>query len=343
MKQAVYQLSHYNFIKDDSLDEKVVNEFVEIALNLFAFKANSNYTYEKFLEMQEYKSKNSGAWKESDDFEENVEHEKNLKYYDDIPYDNTNMSAEELIYKFIDTHDLNKNSFKDLLDTKSMYLDKENIREQFFLLEDDLLRNFNSSIKTIIRSIYELLNNNKDLVPHIIDISTLHKYFEYIQEHSKKLITDTFVKNYIFSYFDIKPKNRRYNFQIDAYENFINLNYPNLLSEINKKKNQELKNNLTMEQISELLSKTHRGWNPEDAYVLNNIDTQTYIQYIKESADFYYEVISFLPCHINTDDFYIAIKNIKLALLSLKDENTDNMWRISKMLKEKNIKLEDKK
>jgi len=344
MKQALYLLGKFSFIESKGYNKKVIDEFVEIALNLFIFKAKSNYTYEDFYEMQKYKSHDSHFCnKDTGTLVINEQHEKNLAYYHKIPYNNANISTEELIYTFIDTHQLNDSSFKDLFDIKSMHLDKENIREQFSSLEDSLLRSFSSPIETIICKIYELLNKNKQLIPHIIDISTLHKYFEYIQEHNKALLPDAFIKDYILSYFDIKPKNRRYSFQIDAYENFISYNYPNLVQEIKQKKVQELKDNLTIKQISELLSKTHRGWNPEDAYILNNIDTQTYIQYLEKSTDFYSGIIAFLPFHMYTNSFSTATKNIKNALLLLKDKNNDNTWRINKMLKEANIDLEEDK
>ena len=54
MKQAIYQLNHFDFIENYDLDEKVINEFVEITLNLFVFKAKSNYVYSEFKNFKIY-------------------------------------------------------------------------------------------------------------------------------------------------------------------------------------------------------------------------------------------------------------------------------------------------
>ena len=54
MKQSLYLLNHFSFIRTYTLDDKVINEFVEIALNLFIFKVKSNYTYLDFQNMEEY-------------------------------------------------------------------------------------------------------------------------------------------------------------------------------------------------------------------------------------------------------------------------------------------------
>ena len=108
-----------------------------------------------------------------------------------------------------------------------------------------------------------------------------------------------------------------------------------------EKKNEQLIEKTNITNLKKLLDKVSSGWSPEDAYILNNLTSKVYKEYIIESSEFYYDIIDFLSHHKNTQDFNGAIQNIKKSLIDLKQENNDSAWRVNKILKEVNIKLED--
>ena len=119
MKQAIYQLNHFSFIAKYKFDDKVVKEFVEIALNLFIFRAKCNLPYESYKEMIKYKSKNS--WDkiikktEEKEIAINDKYEKCYTHYTAITYSSSKDNLVKTIYYFIENHSIAKRKIINLL------------------------------------------------------------------------------------------------------------------------------------------------------------------------------------------------------------------------------------
>ena len=112
MKQSLYLLNNFSFIRKYTLDDKVINEFVEIALNLFIFKAKSNYTYSDFKEMGEYEFEKTLQLHSKDEvFEVNKRHDKFSNYYytpnnqiSSTYYSQNKDVIEKIVYSFLDSN-----------------------------------------------------------------------------------------------------------------------------------------------------------------------------------------------------------------------------------------------
>ncbi len=370
MKQSLYQLNHFSFIKDKNFNKQVLNEFVELALNLFIFKSKSNYNYLKFQNMIEYIDEHSNftklmkrksatqnkirgdyTAKDNEELIINVEHERNkINYYkapdrdtsdnfDEMLYrvfdDNENSNLEKEIYSFIDIYHINEKAIIELLKKNNTHLKKENIRKKIKKLVNSIKHNFQPSLVDTVTELYSILEENKILIPYIVQVDDLHKYFEYIEEYKDELLTDKFKDDYILSYYTDGAKFNRLDETIETY-------YPHLVSKLEKNKDKYFQKQITMKNLSTKLSKSHSSWNPDDEVFLAKVSAETYKRFIVESSEFYIEVNSFLSAHYKGDNFVGAIKNIKKALSEIRDESPDNKWKIDNMLLNTSITLEDK-
>ncbi|MEO1953151.1 MAG: P-loop NTPase fold protein, partial [Campylobacterales bacterium] len=128
MKQSLYLLEKFLFIGSEDYHQKIIDEFVEIALNIFVFKAKTNYTYPEFydfitsptfydLRYNEPEPPKRNKKFSKKDLEE--KHKINLKYYfreeNRNDYSINKRLIEKELYTFIDTHFTDKEKFKTLL------------------------------------------------------------------------------------------------------------------------------------------------------------------------------------------------------------------------------------
>jgi len=346
MRQAVYQLGHYEFIKNYSFDKNVIDDFVYIALNLFVFKAKSNYDFDDFKDFRKYKSKVVGDYdpETGGRIEENSKHEKYINDYDTPPYQNTNDKLEQIIYLFLDSYRLQEDKVLEILNNNSEHKEIYQLREILFTLDNKLLYELFENKDLIVKEIYTILTENKKLIPRVIRIYDLHKYFSWIREMVPSLMDDAFTDEYILSYFDIKGATHNYtnDFHLTNYQEFIESHYPHLIHRLKDKIKNDIMSSIDFDTVLNLIGNVQTGYSSEDYNILNAIDTETYKQYIYKSGDFFYAVLEFLTDRCN-EDFKPACTNIKKALKSLKEENESVAWKIEQALKKNEIMIEDEK
>jgi hypothetical protein len=351
MKQALYLLEKFSFIKSSKYHKKVIDEFVAIALNLFVFKAKTNYLYDDFRSMRGYITAEEigehliGLSEPTKEEGESAGDE-NAKFYDDsLPYRHTNEQMEKLIYVFLDKSYIDQKSLCALLKINTTLVDKDNTQEKIFNLVEKLLFELSEDINPLIIELHKILSQNKTLIPHIIRIEDLHKYFTYIKELRPNLIRKEFIDDYILSYYNTKGyvgKSR--DFSMIRYNSFIERYYPHLQDEVDKKIEADRASKIDMATIIELLDRTTMGYTDEDANILNAISTSDYTHYIEISGEFFYSSIMFLKKRGgSTNDFTAAVENIKNALIELTKKGNSYNWRISQFLKQNNINIEEEK
>jgi len=336
MKQALSQLKHFNFIKDQSFDKRVINEFVEIALNLFVFKAKSNYIYKEFSDMQDYLSSTiSNENKKKDN-----PHEENKLHYHDLPYFYSKEELETIIYTYIDSHIIAQDKLLNLLQEYNSYVNKDDIRDEIFNLYNKARFDFSSNLSEIAKEIFVLLEGNKVAIPYRFEPINFEQYLNFITEHNNSLISQGFRDDFIKLYIDFQPNMQGYL----NYKHFVKDYYPHLVQYIDDAIQEETRRLININDLQVRLKKfsSHTSYNNQDIQLLNSLSASIYKQHIQESEEFYNEVTAFLSAD-TPNELKQTNLNIKQALRELKNENGDNDWRITQLLKETNIKLENEK
>ena len=354
MKQALYQLGQFKFIKDCNLDEKVVNEFVEIALNLFVFKAKSNYTYSEFkdlkeyipYDMQKYLVKNNN----STDINKNAKHEKNLLYYLDnkdfekkYQLDNKDI-IEERIYDFIETHQLDEENIKKILEKSNENLKYSSVRDKIDNENYKFATDFKTPFKKVGDDLFRLLVDNKHILPIVYEYEDHHyrngyKYFiERIKKYSPASIDDPSIKKLI------ETSIRYYVDEFNSEQlNEIEKDY----DWANKYKDDYIKESIvhnaedTISLIEHILNNEGRHCSDENFYKLNTVTREEYAKLIEENPSFISTLIKFCARSIGGVDVS-SVKNKICQALNILQKESDQYETIAKGIAEHaKLDLED--
>jgi hypothetical protein len=364
MTQAIYQLSHFNFIKDYSLDKKVVNEFVDIALNLFVFKAKSNYTYSNFIDMQNYTPKerqeslrrmvnqrNKIDTKKDIPINVNQKHEDALNDYHTkdnysiTEYQSSNKDViEKIIYDFIDSHRLSKTDLQKELEQNNQSLEWYDVRNEISELHTRFYTDFSVSNSEIAKQLFSLLSKYKDVMHRLFQYDSYKPFMEIINQFSPAIeinaLKEEIAKNYINFYIE-NPSDDVHG-PVD-YEGgqlrLLTSNYDWAGKYIKEYKKKSIQ--ITPKYILSLIEKTlsRRYLSDEDAFKLNQISTKEYQKLIKENPNLIQPLVKFLKM----PDSKNVRENIIDALKSLKKENDDYKWKVAQIFKSSGITIEGEK
>jgi len=364
MKQALYQLNHFDFIETCSLDEKVVGEFVHIALNIFIFKAKSNYDYSYFRDMKNYIPKarqeslrrmlnkgNKTEAKKDTPINVNQKHEDALNYYysnnsyASKEYQSTNKDViEKIVYGFIDSHSLMKQDLQRQLEKNNKSLDWYDIRNQISELHTRLYTDFSVPNNEIAEQLFNLLNKHKNVMHRLFQYSNYKSFIEninnFLLETTTKVLEKEIAKNYIAFYIDNTSYDISGPLDIeDGQSSLLTSDYVWAHAYVNEyiKKSKKI----TPEELLPIIKNVLDGkyLSEDDAFKLNQISTKDYEKQIKENPNFIQPLVRFLKMPNSKD----LRENIIDALKSLKNENDDFAWKVEQIIKNGNIKLKDEK
>ena len=330
MKQVIYQLSHFSFISNYKLDQKVVEEFVKIALNIFVFNAQSSLSYSEFLEVKQY---------QNDKSIDSDKYKKCMELYNRVPYSITRDEVESIVYLFIETYAIDKEALHNLLQINCDNQFKNSIKDKFVELKNEINFNFGSSLKGCTNKVFDLLDTNKDNIPYILEINEFQYFVNFMNEHnelSSKSVIDEIVKNYI----DMRVDGVNFLSSCGSYRSFVEEFYPHILGYLDEKKDEYRKENITLDNLEKLLDRVCLEWTTEDTYMLNNLSPVNYRDYIVESYKFYHNLTNFISHHIDTPEFEKSIQNIKEALILLSKESDDYKWKVEQTAISLNLELE---
>ena len=333
MKQVIFQLNHFKFIKAYHLDDRVLQEFVEIALNIFIFYAKSSSSYEEFLKLQEYSIEK--LYKKDINIIEDYENK--LDMYMETSYYKNKNDIEAIVYEFIENYMFEKEKLQLLLTQNNLNLEYYQIQDKLSKIIDKMDFDFQSNLIECSSEIYTILNELRDSITSILNIDNFYFYISKIKEHIK--IDDDFEDNIIKKYLKEQPE--RVNRHRDTYELFITKFYPYLLEYLKEQDTLKLMENLEATEIISLFQKVDSAWSPSDCFILGNLDHITYKNNIIEYPIFFKELINFIQRHYYTNDFSEAVKNIKTALIELHNQNKDYDWRIKRMFNNQRVSWDE--
>jgi len=335
MKQVIYQLTNFSFISKYELDKEVVEEFVQIAINISLFNAQTNLSYEEFLEIKKYKSFPSRESKNKDRYE------KYINLYNETPYSITRDEVESIVYQFIETYSIDKDALEKLLRLNGDNQFKNSIKDKFNQLKYEIDFDLNSTLKNSTNRVFDLIKTNKENIPYILDINEFNYFINFVNEHNKlatKKVSDDIIKSYI----DIGVSGKNFLSACNQNKLFVEENYPHLLSYLDDKKEEYLLENITIIKLEKLLSEViSLDWRVEDTHILNNISSKIYKDYISQSSKLYHNVSNFLINHKDTKKFQPTVDSIKEALIELKKHSSEYKWKIEQMEKNIDFRLED--
>ena len=360
MKQALYQLNHFYFIKKYGLDEKVISEFVEITLNLFVFKALSNYSYSDFEELKQYDAEKKMQFALKDEnFKENEKYEKVSHYYysDDShiskEYQSINQDIiEKIIYGFIDSHSLTEEDIQTQLEknNKSLYL--YTIRNEISELNTRLYIDFSVPNNKIAKQLFDLLNEHKDNMHRLFQYSNYKPFIENINKFLSEITTKSLEKEIAKNYIEFYMDNPNYDIsgpfdKKEGQSSLLILSYAWAKTYINDYRDkQKITSKEALPIIEAILDR--RFLSDEDIFKLNQLKMKDFKKQIKENSDFIQPLIKFL----NMNDFKVvnisgSEKEVKEkiinALQALDKESDDYTWKVDKILKSAGIKTEENK
>ncbi len=373
MKQSLYQLSHFNFIEDFGLDEKVVNEFAEIALSLFVFKAFSNYTYLEFNDMETYATEkmiqrisqtDKGTFDDAidsiDHKETNEKHEKFLDHYYYSPGKERNSYypinkdifeelspkkdiLEEIIYNFIDTNIIKKEKLKKELNENNKHLKRYEIKDQIQNLYTRFWTDFSVQNNEIALQLYNILNEHKHMI-HLYHYSGYRPIMERVRQFitgidTKDLETEI-AENYIEFYIDAPDRDMIGPLREKGQLDLLISDYDWAKEYIEEYKNQR---KITSEEILPTIKAIlSRGSLESDDFIkLNQLNTEDYKKQIRENPDFVQPLVKFFKMYgLNTKKLEGLREKIIKSLQSLRQENDDFDWKVDKILESAGIKIE---
>lgn len=361
MKQALYLLNLFDFIKDYDLDEKVVSELVEIALNLFVFKAYSNYTYSEFEDLKEYTppdlarkaARAIGSFTEKD-FEEtrNDKHEKYFWHYSHLSnqlFPNVNNSInkniiEKYIYDFMDNHTINKDELQSLLKENNQSLSWYDVRNEISELHTRLYTDFTTKNSEITKQLFSLLSEHKDDMHHLFHYDKYKPFIENINKFSPATVTELLEKEIAKNYLNFYSDNSNYDISgpLDTEAGQSSLlisdyDWAHMYIDEYKKKSTKITPEEILPLIENILNR--KNLSEGEIFKLNQISAEDYKKQIKENPNLIQPLVKFLKMSDSKD----VRNNIINALKSLKKENDDYAWKVNQIIKSVDINLEEDK
>ncbi len=221
MKQALYQLNYFSFIEKENYNELVVNEFVEIVLNLSVFKAKTNYKYQAFKEMVGYRieEEDRQAFGDMDNEtpptdEQKDMHEKALRHYHNLNFIYLKDQLEFKIYLFMDTHMINNEKIKELLQNQTSNMRYKQIHTNITNINLQYSHSFHSTDTETSQALKHALAEDKDSIHYIFTYSDFKGFIDNLNQFSECTLEEVdekeIIKNYIKFYLDNPESNKHY-------------------------------------------------------------------------------------------------------------------------------------
>lgn len=330
LEQIFRKLKVFEFIIDKSYHKNVIDEFLDTTLAILGFIVKDGKKVEDYLKK---KSEHDVSQMSDEEFK-NV----NLTEFGKSIFVSNDEIIEKVILDYLRSNKINKELLINILDEKNIHLKRYEIKQEIQDKWINLHIDFSYSKGDFLEDIKKIILENQTDIHSILSIDEFHSYIQFINTTSHKVdkaMEESIVKQYIDKYIKLE---KSISIHETYRQDFVKSNYPDLIKYWNEKQKKELVEDISSESIEEILKKVKTGWGSKDEFILNNLSSDIYKKFILKSPSFTKNIISFLTSKRNdTGHFTDAIKNIKLALNELRDENDDYKFKVEKILKETGI------
>lgn len=324
LEQIFRKLKVFEFIIDKSYHNNVIDEFLDTTLAILAFILKAGKKVEDYLKK---KSEHDISQMSDEEFK-NV----NLTKFGKSIFVSNDEIIEKVILDYLRSNKIDKELLINILDEKNIHLKRYEIKQE---IQDKWLNlhiDFSYSKGCFLEEIKKLILENQTDIHNILSIDEFHTYIQFINTTSDKVdisIEESIVKQYIDNYIKLE---KSISIHETYRQDFVKSNYPDLIKYWNEKEKKELVEDISSESIEEILKKVKTGWGNKDEFILNNLSSNIYKQFILESASFTQNIIYFLSIRIyDTSHFKEAIENIRIALKDLSNENDDYKLKVEKI------------
>ena len=363
MKQALYLLEYFKFIKDKEYDKKVVDEFVKIALNLFVFKLKSNYSYNEFqkhIKNSLYIPDELMAYSTGDDKDSEIEnngkdekeikrHSENAKYYHGIQDSHELPSPsqdkiEDILYKFLDKFTVEQSSLETLLFENNLLVWAYDTRDELARLNEQLLNDYSTKLEDVVKRIAYILNYHSQIISDVIDYDAYKYYINIVKSLApSELNIDTetkCIKNYITKFIHKKEGINNPLQQIKKDYDLTDKYIEDLMIK-------DLEMFLSIENLIILLKYIIETGSISiyDMYIFRTVTKDKYLAHIKASSEFAKNIEYFID-HVR--DFPNLAERVQPILITmiealddLREQGNAEKWRIEKL--EKRLGIDIKK
>lgn len=349
MKQALYQLKHFNFIKDNSFDEKVVNEFVEISLNLFVFKATTNYSYSKFKKIIKYHTKKNIATQLSQKIKIKPNYEKALKSLNNLGFIYLKQELEAEVYTYIDTHIINEETINTLLKNKDSNINFKKIHDDITSINHEYTVSFATIDKDTSKRLIDMIREYSDSLHLIFTYGDFQHFLQNTKKYASGLSIDastdkTIVKSYIKYYTDNPEKDHHGPLNNDSYMKKILMEYAWAQSFFDDYKKNTL--NTSVSDIPRIMKEVCQTRHSSDKqlYQLNLFSKKDYKSIIikSNSYDFINTIVQFCSRSISGADIDSIKTKIAQALKEIGNINDEYKRKTEDIAKHAELKLVEK-
>jgi len=351
MKQVIYHLNHFEFIKAYQLENEVVKEFGEIALKLFLFKSRCNYTFQELEKMLKYHSdkvltpmlnkefnlKMNEKVPNNKKYEACIEQNSYILYLKDTIQ---KKDIQKIIYNYLDNYFIDKKKLNELLSDNNKYVKNYYLRDTIATLRNNFYEDFSTSNEQLSQNILTELETNKNSLHRLYSYEDFKEIIDFIKQFINTKIINSIEEEFVKKYIETNYLTAKY-----AYENplkIIQETYTWADSYILKlKESHQITNK---ENISDIFQQIidKKSLTLTDGYKLSNISVKEYKELILSSKDFVNLLIKFLSKHKGSwEELKQAQTNIKKALIEIKNINDNFSWKVDEIVKKTEIFLED--
>jgi len=317
MKQCINNLNRFSFIEKHTINEKIVDKFLNISLELFTFKIICGFSKEKYNEFKEYKDNkklNQVLKKEENLDSENKEFKRCINYHKDISYNWEQL--ETVLFNYIYKLDFNESTLIEFL-KNDRRLNFELLKEEIEKLEKDYLYNLKKTKDNFIEELRSILIRDKNLLA-MFDLEQFKEYMDYFEDGNFK---NDLLESYIKKQLDTQDK--EYIDKRDDINKFLE-QFPKMKIYVKEYRAKYSLGKTNLEDFLKQLGKQQKYISTEQKIILTK-EKENIKNKMQTSNKLFQEVVKLI---LNNNKEITIINNI---IIDLANENQEYKYKFEKL------------